>query len=353
MNNILHHSIETPDDRIAKIKKEMSQTFPSENGLMIPEIMVLYYASSFRTDSSSFQSFWLYKYGVDNVRGIIDSLEKRDFIIAGNSIDGLNVCSIAELRTIIEKYKLKKSRKRANMISEILENVSTNELDSIIHSRPYALTERGAKELNENQYIPYFHNTACNFTPQINVCWLNREFHTHPEFKLHWRDRIWGQLNAETIEAMDETKKGNCAFYIFNRETMAKFLIEEKKYADSLTLLTEAVYWQVNLRSPIQYLSALKLQGTYQHKEPDTKHITFLFPNIFSQIQHGMGLSNEEFAIMIRESFKTQRFSIEIFPMNLISAWILAEIMQNQKQIEFLREKYISSIIDHRGDFNV
>lgn len=339
-NGVFFRSIiPSPDEHIKELRKDFQNTYRSNNGLTVQEIMVLYYARRFCTDSTEFSSFWLHKYCVDDVRAIINKLLCKGFIYVDDAIKGLAKYRQADLKSLCEQYGLKKSGKNIDLVQRILESVPQEEIERIVVSRPYNYTALGLEEIDDNDYVPYFHITRCNFSTSINVRWMNRELHKHPEFKSHWRDRIWGELNKETQDAMLENQKGNYSFYISNRETMAQFLMEEEKYEESLRLITEATYWQVNKRSPTDYTRSIKYGIPF-----DEEHPTFLFANDYSALQKEMGLTCEEMAFKIREFAPAQRFHNEVFTIGLISAWIIAQITHNNEQDAFLKSKYLDAL---------
>ena len=74
------------------------------------------------------------------------------------------------------------------------------------------------------------------------------------------------------------------------------------------------------------------------------------FIDDFIQIQKGKALSNEALAATIRESVTFARDNEEVIPIGLISAWVLADIMKNADQCNFLRDKYINAVIPSKGN---
>lgn len=87
-------------------------SFPSNNGLYVPEILLLHYCEKgkYPNPEKGYPGFWWFKYGIRNVGERLDSLESRGFI----------------------------------------------QLDE--ETQKYRLTELGKQELDENGYVPYMHS---------------------------------------------------------------------------------------------------------------------------------------------------------------------------------------------------
>ena len=358
--DILQDQLQRREQSIDEVKRRFEATYPSENGLRIPEIMALYYARSFRTDTQDFQSFWGYEYGVKDVRAILDMLENQGFIFVGSAADGINNLTISELKAILEKYNLKKSGNKNDLILRIFENIDEDEIDSMITTRFYGLTELGIAELEHNQYVPYFHKTKTEYPQPINVIWMNHELHERPDFQTHWRDLIWGKLSELTNDLLAKRQKGlyysNLSEYYYEyckiRKAMAESMIEREEYNTALPLLTEAIYIHLNMVEPkrIRRHHVNCIVERKAQMEFNENWFVKLFVDDFIQIQKGKALSNEALAAAIRESAAFVRNNEEVIPIGLISAWVLADIMKNADQCNFLRDKYINAVIPSKGN---
>ena len=329
------------------LREQFANSYPSENGLKIPEIMVLYYARTFWSDQKTFQSFWQYRYGIEDaeVLKILDLLVERGFIVIGSAIDGIENYKIDKLKKKLEQYDLKKTGNKKDLINRIVSNISEEELNNAVTSKPYDLTALGIEELENNQYIPFFHRTHCEFGPSLNVLWMNKELHNHPNYKTNWKDLIWRELSKQTGEARNKMKKGDCYWYIHNRFIMAQFAIENERYKTALPLLTEAAYYQINLRIPKSYLTHCRLQAEIHEEMPNIRDEIFLFPNEFMIIKKEMCLNDEDLAFEIRSSAVFKPVQGELVSIGLLSAWILAFLMKNDTQLDFLCKKYSEEIL--------
>lgn len=149
------------------------------------------------------------------------------------------------------------------------------------------MTPLGEQELKDNEYVGYFHNQIDWYliNQGIDIFWVNKQMHEHPNIK--YRDLIWGELNKRSVETMKDVQNGSYGRYIFCRNVMAKFLMEEKnQLASALKLSAEAIYYQVNSSSYNEYL---RLQTDYQRTLElrtgdlfDRESIIKLEPNIHS-----------------------------------------------------------------------
>lgn len=100
----------TEENYIMTFEEIKKCTIPSENGLYVPEILMLHFCKRYpMPEGTVHYAYWWYKYGVKDVEGLGKSLMDRGFL------------------------KI---------------NDKTNK---------YELTERGKKELNDNEYVPYMH----------------------------------------------------------------------------------------------------------------------------------------------------------------------------------------------------
>lgn len=54
------------DNEIPSLQDLVATATPSEQGLYPHEILMLNYASTYKTSGNTFQGFWLYEYGVND-----------------------------------------------------------------------------------------------------------------------------------------------------------------------------------------------------------------------------------------------------------------------------------------------
>lgn len=237
-------------ERIEEIKRNIWNSYPSRNGLKIPEIMVLYYARTFKTNQTEFQRFWYYEYAVENPQKVLKSLLNKGFICMASAEESLKNFKLPELKEMLKELGLKQSGKKVELIQRILENADKSYIDKKVTCRNYDLTDLGRQELSENEYVPYFHKQKSRYG--VDVFWMNQQIHTYPD--RNFRDLIWGELNRQTQEAMKELSAGNAYPYIWNRRQMCDFLLDENRnFEHALNLIAEADYYEVNVKLPNTY----------------------------------------------------------------------------------------------------
>ena len=145
-------------DHVHEVKELQKNSFPSQNGLLPHEILMLSYAHKYFVGQTDFQQFWYYKYAVDNPGRLLESLKERGFIREATAKESLSILTVPELKAIIADENLKATGKKAELISFISENISENVLEKKVVSRNHVLTDLGNAELQENQYVLYMHN---------------------------------------------------------------------------------------------------------------------------------------------------------------------------------------------------
>lgn len=224
-------------ERLKEIQKKVKSSYPSKNGLKIPEIVMLYYARSYKTDQNSFQSFWYYDYGVENPKEMLLSLEQRGFIYPATARESINSLKTSELKEFLKELGLKVSGKKEELILRIGNCASDEWLNERIKSRTYDLTDLGVQELKDNKYVSDFHKTK--IIHEVDVWWVNQQLHIRNYPTSLYRDLIYGELNRklfETMKAMEEDDSGTYVphvHYGHYKKEICEFLIEEDRYNDA------------------------------------------------------------------------------------------------------------------------
>lgn len=290
MRDVLSNRDEQRQEDFNALKRRFNKSYPSRNGLKIPEIMILYYARTFTTEQTDFQNFWYYRYAVDNPKAVLQMLWDKGFIFPAPAKESLGKFKVPELKEILRELNLKVSGSKNELLQRISENATDEFLSQRITNRVFELTPLGEQELKDNEYVGYFHNQIDWYliNQGIDIFWVNKQMHEHHNIK--YRDLIWGELNKRSAETMKDVQNGRYGGYIFYRNIMAKFLMEEKnQLASALKLSAEAIYYQVNSSSYNEYL---RLQTDYQRTLElktgdlfDRESIIRLEPDIYSSFR--------------------------------------------------------------------
>ena len=98
------------ENEVISFEQRKKTSIPSNNGLYIPEILMLHFCKKYPNPKSGYPGYWWYKYGIRDVGSIYESLVERGFIIINDK------------------------------------------------TGKYELTNLGKSELEENAYVPYMHS---------------------------------------------------------------------------------------------------------------------------------------------------------------------------------------------------
>ena len=98
------------ENEVISFEQRKKTSIPSNNGLYVPEILMLHFCKKYPNPKSGYPGYWWYKYGIRDVGSVYESLVERGFL------------------TINDK------------------------------TGKYELTNLGKSELEENAYVPYMHS---------------------------------------------------------------------------------------------------------------------------------------------------------------------------------------------------
>ena len=98
------------ESEVISLEQRKETSIPSNNGLYVPEILMLHFCKKYPNPKSGYPGYWWYKYGIRNVGSVYESLVERDFLTINNK------------------------------------------------TGKYELTNLGKAELEENAYVPYMHS---------------------------------------------------------------------------------------------------------------------------------------------------------------------------------------------------
>lgn len=342
---------EQQEERIAEIRCKAMKAYLSRNGLRPHEIMVLYYARSFKTDQTEFQSFWRYEYGIENPRSILDILLNKGFIGTASASDSLTKCTIAELKGYLKEVGLSTTGRKAELITRLIQSTTEEYLEYKISSRSYCLTELGVNELQENEYVSYFHKKH-RIWPCIDVWWMNKQLHDYPNSS--YKDLIWAELNRESQLAVAEMLEGRYRRYIWNRISMHGFLVEEGKNHDALRLLVEAAYYAANYDAPDSYWHALQNRDIIGGEI--LTHISNILQNLyrkeFKEIREKISGDDTAFFHELLSIINCFQKTNDILLNNELAQLIISQIDDNQERIIAISqkmEKLIEQRYKHQG----
>ena len=242
-------------DEIQQIKELQRNSFPSKNGLRPHEILMLYYAPSYSVNETSFPQFWYYEYAIDNPRKVLDSLNNRGFIRKASAKESIGALTVDNLKYMLKSSGIKPIGKKEALIQLVQANIDEQVLESEIQNRKYALTQLGASELNENEYVPYMHKYKYK---NISVWDINKDMQSYPPHL--WRDCIWGRLNriyCDLIKAVPQNINRSMLSGLLYQQ--AEFLMEENKIAAAFDLVVDGIYIDANYNAVFQFENEIEL----------------------------------------------------------------------------------------------
>lgn len=331
-----------PDsDEIPSLKSRLNNAFPSENGLYPHEIVMLDYASSYKTTNNKFQNFWKWDYSVLDPQSVLDSLYARGFICISDVPTTLRKLVVADLKTMLSQKNAKVTGKKDELIKRILETYSTEELEEIVPEKYYALTDIGEKELNDNKYISYLHRHH-----YMSVWEMNILLHTDNPLNLQYRDIIWRELNKQSGIHFQNRDFG---LYRNTRLAMHDFLVEENKFKTALHLLCEVISFDLsglgNGEKPLPNTDSFR-KLKYESKmvnlftTDDEKEVT-LPPAIiayFEKLYNKMGMTADDFIQYTYEQFAEIQIHDRVFTESECANIILSEIDLEKRKIKNSRK---------------
>lgn len=219
------------------LPKEANKCIPTKNGLYPHEILLLEYASTFKTTDKSFQKFWEYQYGIKDISFYLDSLIEKGFITIGTIENTLKYESISNLKKQLKLFSLKVSGNKEILVDRLLSNVDSNYLESIFPDKYYQLSPLGQSELSENNYIIHIHK---NNLADLDI-WKANIIANNKNLPLY--DNIWEYLNRYSLKYYSKKDFG---LYRNSRLDMALFLSNEKKYKHALAMISEVIFYDLN-----------------------------------------------------------------------------------------------------------
>ena len=337
VTTVLTEGNQLSEDGIPTLESLISTAYPSEHGLYPHEILMLEYASTYKTNGiNNFQSFWKWDYSVFSPQELLNSLFQRGFLCLADISVSLQNMKVPELKQMLANKNAKVSGKKDELIARILSTYTENELSSVIADRYYALTDLGKYETAHNEYVLYL-NRHRYFTP-----WqMNEILHGDNPQHLSYRDIIWREFNKSSEEYI---KSRSFGLYRNTRFSMCEFLMDENRYKSALLLLCEVASYDLSGHSnggvedsdsefmrKVAYDS--KMTNLYTE---DEKEIS-LYPGIaktFQTIYAKLNMSADEFTRLVYDYCNEFQIHERIFTANECANVILSTLSLEDRKIE-------------------
>ena len=188
---------------IIPLAERMENAYKSSNGLYPHEIIVLFYASKYSEQDTVFPGFWLYRYGISDVREILRDLFKKGFIKYASVEETVKHQKVPQIKEFLKKHRLKVTGNKDALIERVLQNVSQDELEQYFTTKYYELTELGIQEVESNQALIYIHNKPLN---NIDIWVANKWIYENPG--IPFEDIVFEKLDNELKSAVDKKDYG-------------------------------------------------------------------------------------------------------------------------------------------------
>lgn len=323
-------SLADMDGEVIPVDIRMKTAIASMQGLFPHEILVLDYAHTFYTSGNSFQRFWWYRYGVDDVQAILCSLVERGFLQIGDLRAALENHSSATIKEALKAHDIKTTGKKTDLIQRALDEIPESVLKDLFPKRTYILTDNGKDALNEGAYVSYIHRHGVE---DLDIWSFNKLVHTQP--LMPYRDKLWEYLNQRSMKHFSDRNFGlyrNCRF------CMAQFLKEEKKISNALAMLAEVVFYDLSGVSNNYDPKFLDIYASGFF--PYEKSLATTAPGIVATIvecQKELGYTDENIKSALIERMGKLSAPLQLFTIEECAQIVLLERDQNK---EALKEIY-------------
>lgn len=250
---------------------------PSCDGLYPHEVLVLSYAHRYFIDGNEFPGFWWYKYGIEDVQKLLDTLLQKGYIKAGTTEDAVKAEKLTTIKETLKEYNLKTTGKKDALVQLLVSNVQEDVLSQIFVKRPYILTSMGQEVLKRYEWIPYIHAHKIGDLDIWNLTQLIQDSDCK-----NYRDCIWKYLNDQGAKHIYEKNYGlyrNCCF------EMAEFLLEEDRAEDAFFQLCKVCFFDLSGLSNGFSNTTFERELIIQYCFPYETSITTVAPGIIDRIK--------------------------------------------------------------------
>lgn len=134
-------------------KVEKKQMIKLDENLLPGDIVLLWRVKlGTFTTNSIFPEYFEYKYGI-NGKDSLNLLVNLNLIRKCSAVESLDIVNSNICKRILEKYDLKKSGNKKDLVQRISKNISENDLSREFNLRKYEITSNGYKILEKYYYI--------------------------------------------------------------------------------------------------------------------------------------------------------------------------------------------------------
>ena len=232
---IIDHS-DNLEAQIVPIEERVRTLRPIADGLYAHEILALSYAETYHpSGGDEYQGFWWWRYGVRDVRAMLESLRSRGFITEGDAATAVRSRTASELKEFLRAQGLRVGGRKADLVERVLTEADPSSVRRSFPHRTYALTDRGRAALEMNSAIVEAHKDPMRCIWDVPERELNRPRRT--------ADERWGELNAAYVE---QVASGDYGLARNTRLEMAEQVAAEGRYAYAIELLCSVMAFDLS-----------------------------------------------------------------------------------------------------------
>ncbi|MCY8436307.1 SAP domain-containing protein [Bacillus haynesii] len=225
-HNTVSYTKSLPNESISySIDPILLKKFP--NGLLPGELVLINWIEG-KTINAKYPRYFETTYGIE-AKQSLEKLQNEGYIKEASPIESLTALKLPELKGILKTKELKLSGKKADLISRIGENYSSDEIESFIENRMIRVTDKGKKVLEEYYYIVPAHRYDSK-DGVYNVANAIRHV-SKLNYKPGNGDISWALFQRSYMEHAVKFQYGLMTIDIRN---MAEQLRREKRYKDAL-----------------------------------------------------------------------------------------------------------------------
>lgn len=181
-------------------------------------------------EKEEYPQYFYYDYGILNSKKLHEDMIEEGFLQEGDIKTVLFSKNVEELKKILEKYQLKKTGKKVELVDRIIQNNVFSKIDTT--NEVFELSEKGKQFIKKYQYILELRGTS------ISVEEFEKE-KAKIEKPLFNRDIMWSIYNKHSLKEFYDKNYGLYRNTIFE---MASFLEKENRHKQALLFELKGLY---------------------------------------------------------------------------------------------------------------
>lgn len=312
---------------IIPIEERIENAYKSESGLYPHEIIVLSYASKYSEQDISFPGFWWYRYGIGNVKAILNKLFEGGFIKYASVEETVKHQTVPKIKELLKSHRLKLAGNKNVLIERVLQNISEEEIFNSFPNKYYEVTDLGLHELKSNQGLLYIHNNPIN---NIDIWVVNRWVHDNPQISV--KEVIDEKLTDELKYALG---KKDYSTYLNSVYTAIRFHMNHGQLEKALREIAHQIYFDINAVRVSQgdYFFEYSMKYVFPYSTATYKISEEAKANL-ANIKHSLNIQNDELQEMICDLLNDVELELELFNKKECASIAIYEMKNESEKIE-------------------